>query len=89
MSAEKNLRVTLDFDLPKGNTESALKALNKPEVFVQLQNFVIHVLAEGHEGFELRKLSGMMHACFSEDEACGECRSESTDWMHGHRTYQR
>lgn len=90
MSARSNLRVTLDFDLPqKGNTEKAIQAMNTPEKLVQIQNFIINVLAEDEEEFKLRRLSGNMHACFSADEACAECRAESTDWMHGHRTFDR
>jgi hypothetical protein len=79
----------MDFDCTKGNSAQVVEALRSPEVLVQVQNFVINVLAEEHEQFKLRKLSATLHPCFSQDEQCAECRSESTDWMHGLRTFDR
>ena len=88
-SNDKNVRVLLDFDLTKGNSEQVIVALRKPEVLAQLQNFVVNVLAEGHEEFDLRKLSAYIHGCFSEEVPCAECRRASEEWRRGVRTYGR
>lgn len=76
------IRVSIDLILEKGDPLKVLKALQKPEISKQLNDFAAHVLvAEEIEGVKIRTVGGEAHECTpTPDYRCPVCTGQSKQW---------